>query len=127
MDPTNFPFDRQNCSIVVGSWQYDINRINLTAEIDTDYFEDATPNPIWFFSELNVLETYTYLRSPAFKDDDPENNFLNNDMNFNLIISRKPLYYMLNNIYPCFILNLVTLLTFFLPFASQLGISIIFF
>jgi len=127
MDPTNFPFDKQNCSIVVGSWQYDIDRLNLTAEIDTDHFEDATPNPIWSYSELNIFETYTNFRSPAFKDNSTENDFINNDMYFNLIISRKPLYYMLNNIYPCFILNLVTLLTFFLPFASQIGISIIFF
>ena len=126
MDPTNFPFDRQNCSIIVGSWQYDMTRINLLAEIDMDHFEDATPNPIWFYTNLDVSDVNTSFRSPAFKDITPENDFANNDIYFILIISRRPLYYMLNNIYPCFILNLVTLLTFFLPFASQIAISIIF-
>ena len=29
MNVMNYPFDTQNCSIMVGSWQHDITRINF--------------------------------------------------------------------------------------------------
>jgi len=125
MDPTKFPFDTQKCSIAIGSWQYDKARINLTARLEKNYFRDSTPSQIWSFVSMSVSDLYTSFRSPNSDDSTDGNNatFQSNDIYFNLIISRKSSYYMLNNIYPCFILNLVSLLAFFLPYASQLTIS----
>ena len=127
MNPINFPFDTQNCSIIIGSWQYDTSRINLTAKVEQDYFADSTTNPIWNFLRMSASEIYSKFRSPideTYDADETNSTFSSNDMSFNIIIARNPAYYMLNNIYPCFILNLVSLLAFFLPFTSQLTISI---
>ena len=48
MEATYFPFDTQNCSIKIGSWQYDINMIDLSLEaMSSDNETEITPNPIW--------------------------------------------------------------------------------
>ena len=43
LDVTNFPFDTQSCEIVIGSWQYFENEVNITCmPIDlSSYMEDS--------------------------------------------------------------------------------------
>ena len=46
-----------------------------------------------------------------------------NDAKFKFCLKREPLYYMINNVYPCLILNMVTLVTYFFPFNLQTSLS----
>ena len=46
-----------------------------------------------------------------------------NDFFLNLVVQRKPLYYIINNIFSCLVLNIITLLMFFIPFQLQATLS----
>ena len=116
MDATNFPFDTQNCSIKIGSWQYDKSIISLTSSLYIDPKSDYTSNPIWDLIMFTNHSLETSFRSHN------ENDTIE-DIWFNMTIKRRPSYYMINNIYPCLILNIVSLLAFALPFASQITLS----
>ena len=84
----------------------------LPIALDNDFIE----NPVWDFVEA---ETGYFIKNSS-------RLFFNNktsDIHFVASMKRGPLYYMINNVYPCLILNVVTLLTFFLPFSLQASLS----
>ena len=72
-------------------------------------------NPVWNLvtGNLQVLTTNRL-----------GENYILDEVNCTAVIKRRPLYYLINNVYPSLILNLITLLAFFLPFSSQASISI---
>ena len=115
-----YPFDYQSCSIKIGSWQYDISRINLEANIINDNFEEYLPNQNWELVNLTISTEATGTRDhQQLSDDSANKETMNEDLLLIMIIKRKPLYYMINNIYPSLVLNIVALVSFALPFASQ--------
>ena len=127
MDPEHYPFDVQNCSISIGSWQYDSRRINLFyAYLDSEHkASDLAPNPTWDVIPMNASDTNTETRIEADLQMDSQldnNDLLNNDLVFQFKLKRLPLYFIINNIYPSLILNIISLLAFCLPFASQVGL-----
>ena len=101
-----FPFDNQTCNIQIGSWSFDDDQIEFVGKeslLDTiDYIENA----VWFLQSVSSEEKETRTRLGVMTD-----------INFKIQIKRRPTNYMLNNLYPCFVLNVVTLLTFWIPFA----------
>ena len=118
MNVYKFPFDKQTCSIVIGSWFQTNQLINLKIDntisaIDSDFVK----NPVW---EFVISESYRYIENSTRL---LSNDYKTSDVHFVASMKRGPLYYMINNVYPCLILNVVTLLTFFLPFALQATIS----
>jgi hypothetical protein len=42
---------------------------------------------------------------------------------YNVTVQRRPLYFMMNSIFPSLVLNLITVLSFALPFASQIALG----
>ena len=118
MNIYTFPNDIQTCSIIIGPWFHDDTQINLN--IDTQYSNqpnliEFTKNSIW-----NLTNTQVSLVKNGAR-------FLNianqSDFSFKLTIKRQSLYYIYSNVYPCLILNFVTLFTFFLPFSLQASLS----
>ena len=114
MNIRKLPFDQQKCEIQIGSWQREKDDINIVIDEDLDIgsTDDLTPNLVWDLVDYDLFlinSTSRFFGSSGYS----------NDLNFILIIKRKPLYYMINNVYPCLILNMVTLITFFLPFSLQ--------
>ena len=103
--------------MIIGSW-FQINRlVNLNIDpnfpgIDNDFVK----NPVWDFVEAEAC--YFIENSSRLSSD-----YKTSDIHFMASMRRGPLYYMINNVYPCLILNVVTLLTFFLPFALQASLS----
>ena len=131
MDPIKFPYDTQTCLIQIGSWQYDITRIsikskNLNNASNTD---DFTPNPVWEVINITTSCRNMTDRMPfeekiiEWHDSDTANELQNEDIVFSIKIKRIQNYYMINNIYPSLILNIISLLAFFLPFATQVSLS----
>ena len=114
MNIRKFPFDTQNCEIQIGSWQREKNDINVHIDVGSGkvYTGDFLPNLVWELVENNISIINSSSRFYGLSD-------YSNDLYFVLKIKRKPLYYMINNVYPCLILNMVTLITFFLPFSLQ--------
>ena len=87
---------------------------NNTADTGT-YIE----NSLWALTNSNMTELVS---SDRYFDYDTE--IFTEDLSINFVLKRKPLYFMINNIFPSMILNCVTLLAFTLPFATQIGLSI---
>ena len=114
-----FPFDRQKCEIQIGSWQHDDSEIKIGFDQTNKKASTVNfmANSVWDLvgNKITIVNTssrfFGYLSSSDFV--------------FELTVQRKPLYYMINNVYPCLILNVVTLITYFLPFSLQATLSIL--
>ncbi|CAF1376450.1 unnamed protein product [Adineta ricciae] len=111
-----FPFDNQICSINLTSWSQGANRLVYTENASTlidisNYIE----HPLWKLKSVSMDVIRTSDRS-LFEDT------YNDVISIQLFLQRKPLYYIMNGIFTCLILNCVTLLAFALPFGSQIGL-----
>ena len=111
-----FPFDEQKCSIVFGSWFNWKVRFNQDFSISNEsYLVDYSDNPLW---DLKNISSSLILTGSRFL------NLTNSiDYSLDLNIKRKPLYYMINDIFPCLLINALNLITFFLPFTLQASLS----
>ncbi len=111
-----FPFDTQICSIVIGSWMMDTSVLNFTSD-DTKIDKSAyTQNPVWDLKEINVNSIISSDRYFTFGK-----LLSNEDISYDFVLTRRPLYFIMNNIFPCLILNFVVILLFTLPFNLQVG------
>lgn len=108
-----FPYDLQTCSIVIGSWTLSNVQImmNYNPVLTASGFVE---NSVWSFINQIVFVTNTSRLNAQY---------LSSDIYFQGTIKRKPMYYLLNNVYPCLILNIITLFTFKFPFPIQATIS----
>ena len=104
--------------IVIGSWMYDKHALNFVEEFSRVYATNCIQNSLWELSHVSVEKIYSMDRYYDISGDTQSV-----DVSINILLKRKPLYFIINNIFPCFILNCVTLLAFSLPFAVQIGLS----
>jgi hypothetical protein len=129
LDVKKYPFDTQKCSIIIGSWMY------MTKDL---HFESAEIINAAFGASLNRLDYSNYIDHKYWNLDSftkttvaDSSRFLfinklfntsaeSRDLSFDLVLKRRPLYVMINSIYINFVLNLVILLAFHMPFASQI-------
>ena len=89
----------------------DSNRVNI---------DDYTENSVWKLTNSNISVINTKKRLPSFIK---KQNASIKEIQFSFNIQRRPLYFMINGIFPCLLLNCLTLLFFFLPYGSQVGLS----
>ncbi len=108
--PFQFPFDSQLCPIKIGSWQQGSSRINFNVANNLSSISDYTENPVWKIIEASST---TQKSASRFKNSEA------NDFLFRLCIERKPLYYIINNMFSCIVINVITLFMFFIPFQLQ--------
>jgi hypothetical protein len=112
----NFPFDKQVCSINITSWSQGSNRIlyteNSSSVIDISQYSE---HPLWKLYRTDMTVTEAADRAPF------ENTY-NDVISIQLYIQRKPSFFIMNGIFACLILNCVTLLSFVLPYASQINL-----
>ncbi len=45
---------------------------------------------------------------------------------YEITLKRRPLYFMINSIFPCLVLNIITILSFALPFVPQMSLGFYF-
>ena len=116
LDIDFFPFDAHSCKIILTSWAYGMNRniytINNSALNLTDYIE----NQIWILSNNTI---YTDIENDRNPYEDSQNKIIV----VQLDMSRKPLYYMINWVLPCIVLNIISILSFMFPYAQQIALS----
>lgn len=112
-----YPFDTQKCSITVGSFSQNMERfyyqLNATSIDNSTFFK----NPLWEMISYSVKTNSTNDRSAVYFDKVP-----NLDLFFEFAFKRRPIYFMVNGIFPSLVLNFVTLLSFALPYLSQIGL-----
>ena len=111
-----FPFDAQNCSVVLGAWILDTSRLNLNSnkKIALDFYIE---HPIWLLSSYSVYSKFNSERNLGYSSP-----LQFEDLSFNFLIKRGPSYYILNLVL-CFILNVLILIAFFIPFANQVAVG----
>ncbi|XP_068600248.1 acetylcholine receptor subunit epsilon [Brachionichthys hirsutus] len=113
---TYFPFDFQNCTLSFRSQTYSANEVNLLlpsqetgetiewVDIDPEAF---TENGEWAIVHRPARKVFNTRYSP----DDLEYQ----EILYNLIIKRKPLFYIINIILPCALISSLVVLAYFLP------------
>ncbi len=114
-----FPFDDQLCVIVFGSWSYTYTYLNYTLINEFPSLENYTENNEW------SLVSYKPIREEIKYDNWIEDDLFS-EIRYKILIKRKPLFVLQNFVIPALMLCIITLVTFFVPFAQemQLGISI---
>ena len=111
-----FPFDRQLCTINLTSWSQGDNRVAYKeTKDDVIDISGYTEHPLWKLNGTDLVVIHAGDRVPF------EESF-NAVISIQLYLQRKPLFFMMNGIFACLILNCVTLLSFTLPFGSQIGL-----
>ena len=114
----SFPFDSQTCSLKITSWNYGDSRVKFSVNDSYVDLSDYTQNLVWSLVSTNVTSASTIDRSSTFETD------TNTVVYLNLYITRNGLFYMMNSVFPCFILNIVILLLFFAPIANGLTLGL---
>ncbi|XP_045176874.2 neuronal acetylcholine receptor subunit alpha-9-like [Mercenaria mercenaria] len=102
-----YPFDSQNCKIVVTSWMYLENQIDLGAtfsKINLDIYEEHGEWEITQTSVNNITRVLSGYRLPAIQ--------------FSIHLKRKYSYYLLNMLLPVVILAVMAPFVFILPVES---------
>ena len=123
LDLHHYPFDNQYCAIKIGSWQNDIHSFKFEFNNDSFILDELEHNPEWIVVEHSIEANRNSIRFMQINSQ-PDNPFhlYSEDVSFKIKLKRLPLYRMVNDILPCFVLNSILLLTFFLPFTIQIQI-----
>ena len=108
IDITNFPFDRQNCSLKFGSWTYD------GFQLDIDFYDGVDRVDLNDYIESNEWKVVGH---PAKKNIRyyPCCNEPYPDLTFTIQLRRKVAFYNYILILPCVLLSSLTLVLFWLP------------
>lgn len=113
-----FPFDKQECNVILSPWSNGIARISFAVTEDLVDLSDYLEHPIWDLYSVGLDEKQSGIdRVP----------YVANSFSAEIIISyslkRKPLYYFVNFIFPCLVLNFVSLFAYSIPINGQIGLS----
>lgn len=116
IDVTMFPFDKQTCSIKISSWSMCNHYLSIAfSEVIDDFYVE---NAVW---SLKNTESYNQYEKDRFSYQD--SSCVNDVVYFNFHVRRRPLYYMINLIFPSFFLTLLTIACFAIHPISQFAIS----
>ena len=126
LDIFKYPFDKQTCNIIIGSWSNTRREIKFTrVENQTKTLRNYIENSIWSLklNEEQVKKETSRLELVNIDlESDDENLLWAEDLIFSFSLKRKPLYIMINGITPCFVLNCIILLSFWIPYAQQINL-----
>lgn len=115
MDARKFPFDTQYCPLTISSWGQTADRVSFdtsTQNIDNVSF---VINTVWDLIDIKLNVSNN-------TDRYPNEPYPIEELTFIFTLKRWPLYYMITGIFPCFVLNLVTFLSFKLPYILQINL-----
>jgi hypothetical protein len=115
-----FPFDTQVCLIALTSWAYQSSQLkfNVKDALETKYYKE---NSIWSLVGVDYrmkeddsrwsLEKFVFKTNASIIVTEIE-----------ISLKRKPLYVMVNGVFPCLVLNIVTLVAYFLASDTQINL-----
>lgn len=119
IDVEFFPFDKQTCFLKFGSWTFDgfqVDLIHINSEPGNDTVSYGMDLSEYYLNvEWDILgvpaerHVKTY---PCCPEPYP-------DIYFNMVIKRKPLFYVVNLIIPCVGIFYLSILVFYLPAQSR--------
>ncbi|KAL3864393.1 hypothetical protein ACJMK2_006080 [Sinanodonta woodiana] len=102
-DVTYFPFDSTKCDIKFNYFVYDSTKVNVTSGPEGVNMANYEENSDWTITRTS---TSTFLRNGK------------SGITYSITLKRKPLYYLLNIIFPIVLLALLNVMVFVLPGSS---------
>ena len=104
----NYPFDNQTCEIRLVSFMF---YRYVTYEISDKTVQDLEKvfNSVWNVMNISLIPLLT--------------DGVASDIKIVFSLKRKPIYYILNTIFPCFILDICMFSAFYIPFNNQMALS----
>nr|XP_006812268.1 PREDICTED: neuronal acetylcholine receptor subunit alpha-9-like [Saccoglossus kowalevskii] len=108
-----FPFDRQQCPLKFGLWQYNGNEVYVNGSGDTTVFKSDGE---WEMENL-LAEGHV-----EYYPDAPGIPYT--DVTYTVLFRRRSQYYIFNLIMPCILISIISMLNFFLPADSGEKISL---
>ena len=113
MEISTFPFDVQTCYITFGSTVNPDTSLNYSISTINSFIYNYTENKQWSL----ILKT-------AERNIVVSNRFSFVQLKYKIVIKRKPLFIITNIVILALILSTITVVTFFIPFAQAIAISI---
>ncbi|KAG9482188.1 hypothetical protein GDO78_011082 [Eleutherodactylus coqui] len=104
----NFPFDLQNCSLTFTSWLHTIQDINVSLWRSP---EEVKQDKSVFMKEGEWELLYVLPQYRMFEKN--ENSYA--EMEFHIVIKRRPLFYAVNLLLPSMFLMVMDIIGFYLP------------
>ncbi|XP_052812727.1 acetylcholine receptor subunit beta-like isoform X2 [Mya arenaria] len=117
-DITYYPLDTQTCSIILTTWSYTSNEITLSFDDDAFILDNFSENGEWELLETsNTSESAGRSKSESYTYD---------RLYFTLKLRRRPLYHILNTIFPVILMSCLIVFVFKLPPESgeRVGMSL---
>ncbi len=117
IDSRFFPFDTQRCQVRFASWVHTLKEMNLTIRPSRSVSESRQyfiENGIW---DLVTVDLKTHIVQWTGYGGYPE-------LQYTLVLSRRPLFHVITIILPCGLLSLLNLLVFMLPTESGEKVSL---
>ena len=109
-----FPFDEQLCQFVFGSWSYTRTYLNYTFFNENPSLDTYEENNEWTLKEVRTSRIERFYADWIEMDSFTE-------ITYKLIIIRKHLFVLQNSVVPAVMLTLLTLVSFFIPFAQAVS------
>ncbi|KAH3755061.1 hypothetical protein DPMN_189744 [Dreissena polymorpha] len=106
IDVKYFPYDVQNCTMRFASWSFGIDQLNILSHSDEGDISNYVPSSEW------ALVQYRPRRQLEKFSCCPD---LVPFMKYDIVIKRRPLFYLFNMVMPCVLITLVALLGFYMP------------
>ncbi|WAQ93627.1 LGC4-like protein, partial [Mya arenaria] len=106
IDVKYFPYDVQNCTMSFASWSFGIDQLNIlshSTEGDVSNYVHSSEWSLLEYTPRRQLEKFS-----CCPDDVPF-------MKYDIVIKRRPLFYLFNMVMPCILITLVALLGFYMP------------
>ncbi|XP_053408005.1 acetylcholine receptor subunit beta-type lev-1-like [Mercenaria mercenaria] len=102
VDITYFPFDKQLCDIKFTAWSYQKTEVDLNAGSNGVTLDEFSPNAQWKLTDTKYEEINTGEAAVIFQ----------------IELTRKSSFYVINVIMPVILLSVLNICTFLLPVAS---------
>ncbi|XP_070540251.1 neuronal acetylcholine receptor subunit beta-3-like [Ptychodera flava] len=107
VDVRFFPFDEQRCSMTFGPWEFTADQVLMEPMHVHILKENYIENVEWNFYNSSAEQILD------FDECCPDEVY--STVEYILVLRRRPLYYILNILVPCFAMSLLTLAVFYLP------------
>ena len=125
-----YPFDEQLCGIVIGSWQRSTDDIRFAGYINKQKVINAdgafVRHVYWHVKSYDLTYQINDTRFIAYNSGprapEAKKTMKARDVVIEIGLERKPLYIMINSIFPSLVLNVVILLAFPMSFDTQIGL-----
>jgi hypothetical protein len=106
-DITYYPMDTQTCSVILSTWAYTATEIELllaSSPIDMSYF---SANGEWELLSSDATSTASAREGQSFSR-----------LYFSFTLKRRPLFHLLNTLFPVILMSFLTAMVFKLPSES---------